>query len=113
LVITTCRITGKKKEIGSETEIEQFVKKTSDAFDSYIEVNPTLLRHINKELTLIKSAEYAEHIVSNPISEKQIHTLFTEVGFSIVNNPVEELLLKKEVGGEFKATTYSQIIAKK
>jgi len=51
--------------------------------------------------------------VSNPISEQQIHSLFLNVGFYISNNPSSELLLKKEVGGEFKATIYSQIIANK
>lgn len=112
-VITTCRISGKEKEIGTQLEVERFVKKTSDAFDSYIKQNSTLLRYINKSLTLIKSEEYACQIVSNPISEQQIYKLFRNVGFTIINNPQVELLLKKEVGGEFKATTYSQIIAKK
>jgi ubiquinone/menaquinone biosynthesis C-methylase UbiE len=112
-VVTTCRVTGNKKEIGSLDEVMNFVKKTSDAFDAYVKENPTLLRYINKELTLIKSEEYAKHIVSNPISETQIHSLFLKAGFSILNNPKDELLLKKKVGGEFKATTYSQIIAQK
>jgi len=112
-VITTCRISGEKKEIGTQLEVEEFVKKTSAAFNACVKENSTLLRYINKSLTLIKSEEYAKHIVSNPISEQQIHSLFLNVGFYISNNPSGELLLKKEVGGEFKATIYSQIIANK
>ena len=107
LILTTCRVTGMKKEVGTEEEVRTFVDKTVAVFNDYKKKNPQILSYINDQLVQEKAYEYASHITSYPPMEDELKDLFVKNGFELLS------FQKNNVPGEFKHTVYAQIVAKK
>ena len=110
-IITTCRVTGETEEVGNKNDRDIFIKKTLRVFDNYCKRSPSILKYINKRLVQLSATHYSKNIVSYPISEVALHDIFSKNNFNIENKPPQGIFTKKVVTGEFKTTTYTQIVA--
>lgn len=112
-VVTTCRLSGQKKEKGSPEDIRNFVQNTLRIYDDYLISGKSVWKFINRELAQDKASQYAKNITSYPIEEVRLINIFKSAGFKLINKGSDGLFTKKLVGGEFKPTVYAQIIAEK
>lgn len=112
-LITTCRITGQEKEAGSQSDQQNFKIRTMKVFDEYSKRSPSLLKYITKDLVRLCVSNYSKHIVSYPLSEQALSDLCTKNNLVITNQSSSGSITKNNVAGEFKPTTYAQIVATK
>lgn len=112
-VITTCRISNKKKEAGNISDQYSFVNKAQHLFARYVTRNQCMLRPRDTELVRLSASRYAQCITSYPVSEDKLREIFVKNNFSIATRGSRKLIPTKKVRGEFKPTTYAHIVATK